>query len=65
MDYGMFSAKGNQVIDVLVYTAKSNNLTFDQAYNLLINVSQIAGFEEATDTEVRERFFDALGYYND
>jgi len=65
MDYGMYTDQGNQVIDVLVNTAKANNLTFDQAYNLLINVSEIAGFEEATDTVVRENFFTCLGYYND
>ena len=64
MDYGMYTDQGNQMIDVLVNTAKAKNLTFDQAYNLLVSASGIPGFEEATDTVVRECFFTALGYYD-
>jgi hypothetical protein len=64
MDYGMFTDQGNLMIHVLVNTAKAKNLTLDQAYNLLISASEIPGFEEATDTVVRENFFTCLGYYD-
>lgn len=63
MDYGMYTDQGNQVIDALVNTAKINKLTMDQAYRMLEKISEIPGFEEATDTEVREIFFSILGYY--
>lgn len=64
MDFGMYTDKGNQMIGVLVKTAKQNDFTLDQAYRMLVDISEIAGFEEALDTVVRECFFDALGYYD-
>ena len=58
--YGMFTEKGNSMIADIVLTAKAHNLDFDQVLDILYDISTLDGFEEATDTAVRESVFNAL-----
>lgn len=58
--YGMFTEKGNGLIAGIVLTAKAHNLDFDQVLDILYDISTLDGFEEATDTAVRESVFNAL-----
>lgn len=62
MDYGMFTDIGNALIHGIVAGAKYKNLTWPHVYTMLETVSQIEGFGEATDTEVRECVYSALEF---
>lgn len=60
MFYGMFTDKGNALIHGIVMTAKASELEWEQVMDLLYDVSTLDGFEEATDTDVREQVYAAL-----
>ena len=61
-NYGMFTDVGNVMIHGIVEGARYKNLTWREVHGMLYTVSKIKGFEEATDTEVRELVYDALGF---
>lgn len=61
-DYGMFTAAGNALVGGIVSGAITKNLTWPEVYQLLYELSTIEGFGEATDTEVRERVYDACDF---
>lgn len=58
--YGMFTDAGNAMIHGVVLTAKNNGLDFDQVVEILSDIQTLDGFEEATDTVVREAVYMAL-----
>jgi hypothetical protein len=58
--FGMFSDAGNAMIQGVVLTAKSNNLDWDQVVDVLYDIATLNGFEEATDTAVREMVYEAI-----
>jgi hypothetical protein len=60
MTYGMFTEAGNQAVQQIVDYATGKLMTFEQADGLLTQLSRKAGFEEATDTEVRESVYLAM-----
>jgi len=62
IDYGMFTDSGNAMVHGIVFTAKSTGLDWDQVIEILYDVSTLDGFEEASDTAVREAVYDALGF---
>lgn len=61
-DYGMFTDAGNTMVHGIVFTAKSVGLDWYQVNEILYDVSTLDGFEEASDTAVREAVYDALGF---
>ena len=63
-DYGMFSDAGNVAVHKVVLNAVSKNLEWDEVYIMLLGLSTIAGYPEATDTEVRERVYSRLFFIN-
>ncbi len=52
--FGMFSDEGNALIQGVVITAKASGLEWDQVAEILYDIGTLEGFEEATDTDVRE-----------
>ncbi len=58
--FGMFSDAGNAMIQGVVLTAKSNNLDWDQVVDVLYDIATLNGFEEASDTVVREMVYEAI-----
>jgi len=60
--FGMFSDAGNAIIQGVVLTAKSNNLDWDQVVDVLYDIATLNGFEEATDTAVRETVYKACDF---
>ena len=60
MTYGMFTEDGNKLVHQIVEFATGKLMTFEQADGLLTQLSRKAGFEEATDTEVRESVYLAM-----
>ena len=61
-EFGMFTEEGDYEIFRIVDLAKRANLTWSQVTGLLDQLSNTEGFEEATDTVVRERVWDCLFY---
>jgi len=61
-DYGMFTPEGNAAVHGIVSAAKYKGFTWLEVYQLLVNLSTIEQFAEATDTEVRERVYDACDF---
>ena len=59
-NYGMFTDRGNAMIDGVVMAARKAGMDFGAVSNLLWEISEIEGYEEASDTEVRERVFASL-----
>lgn len=55
--YGMFSDVGDAMVHGVVMTALANGLSFDQVQDVLFDISKLAGFEEASDTAVREAVY--------
>lgn len=53
-DFGMFSDTGNSMIYGVVLSAKHSKLEWDAVMDILRNISTLDGFEESTDTAVRE-----------
>jgi len=58
--YGMFTENGNHVIGAIVSVAKDYNYTWECVDAVLTAISRVEGFEEATDTAVREYVYEAL-----
>ena len=58
--YGMFTDRGNAMIDGVVMAARKMKMDFGAVTDLLWEISEIEGYEEASDTEVRERVFASL-----
>jgi hypothetical protein len=52
--YGMFTNTGNAMIEGVIMTAKAANMDAQTVVNLLWEISNINGYGEASDTEVRE-----------
>lgn len=52
--YGMFTDAGNALIHGVILTAKAAELDWDQVNDLLYDIGTLDGFEEASDTAVRE-----------
>jgi hypothetical protein len=61
-EFGMFTEEGDYEIFRIVDLAKRANLTWSQVTGLLDQLSNTKGFEEATDTVVRERVWECLFY---
>ena len=55
--FGMFSKDGDKIIYAVVMAAKANKYDWDMVEHLLKGIATIDGFEEATDTEVREAVY--------
>jgi hypothetical protein len=60
--YAMYTDAGNGMIHEIVVSAREQNLTWPQVYDILHSISEVNGFTEATDTAVRECVYDALGF---
>ena len=60
MNYGMYTKKGNALIHGIVMTAVVAELNWDQVFALLKDASTLKGFEEATDTWVRDVVYSKL-----
>jgi hypothetical protein len=61
-EFGMFTEKGDYEVYRIVDLAKRANLTWSQVKGLLEQLANDLGFEEATDTVVRERVWECLFY---
>lgn len=59
-DFAMFSDTGNMVVGSIVLSAKQSKLDWESVMVLLRNLSKVSGFEESTDTAVRESVWMAL-----
>lgn len=60
--YGMFTEAGNTVVDGILKGARAKGLSWSDVNDMLYTVSNIQGFEEAMDTEVREAVYLALDF---
>ena len=60
--FGMFTDRGNRVVHGIVIAAKELDWSFTKVLDLLSDIATVEGFEEATDTSVREYVYEALGY---
>jgi hypothetical protein len=58
--YGMFTEEGDLIIGAIVAAARVYRYEWCLVDHLLDMVADIKGFEEATDTEVREAVYVAL-----
>ena len=65
IDYGMFTVDGNNRVHKIVEFAKDSLLDWQDAYQMLEALSRKEGFEEATDTVVREMVYDACDFTSD
>ena len=65
INYGMFTADGNNRVHKIVEFAKDSLLDWQDAYHMLEALSKKEGFEEATDTVVREMVYDACDFTSD
>lgn len=65
MDYAMFTPEGNAAVHGIVSAAKYKGFTWLEVYQLLVNLSTIEQFAEATDTAVRECVYNACGFKSD
>ena len=67
-DFGMFTDAGNAAVQAIVEGSISAGLSWDEVYDCLVRLSNREGFEEATDTVVRENVYAAIfeeSYYYD
>jgi hypothetical protein len=60
MTYGMFTEAGNQAVQRIVEFATGKLMTYNETLPLLYALSNKPGFEEATDTAVRESVYLAM-----
>lgn len=63
--FGMYSDAGNEAVADVVAFAGKLNMDWTGVYGLLVQLSKKDGFEEATDTMVREIVYDAMGFTSD
>ena len=61
-EFGMFTEEGDYEVYRIVDLARRARLTWNQVKGLLQQLSSTEGFEEATDTVVRERVWEELKY---
>ena len=59
--YGMFTQTGNAMIEGVILTARAAKMDYDAVVALLWSISEIEGYHEASDTEVREIVLSELG----
>lgn len=59
-DYGMNTDIGNNAIHSILLDALENKMHWSQVRDILVELSKKDGFEEATDTAVRERIYNKL-----
>lgn len=52
--YSMFTKEGNEAVQRIVDYAKGKLMTYNETLPLLYALANKPGFEEATDTAVRE-----------
>ena len=62
-DYGMFTSKGDRMVDALVDFAKTFSLTESQVMGIMTGIAKDDRYSEITDTAVREMIGEALGWY--
>ena len=62
MDYGMYTNKGNAIVANLVDRARQAGWNWKKTYQELVSLERVPGASEATDTEVREAVYVALGF---
>jgi hypothetical protein len=58
--YGMFSDEGNAAVHEIVAVAYRINISWMVVMQMLEKLSRVKGFEEASDTAVREEVSNAL-----
>ena len=58
--YGMFSDEGNAAVHEIVAVAYRINISWKVVMQMLEKLSRVKGFEEASDTAVREEVSNAL-----
>ena len=58
--YGMFSDEGNAAVHEIVAVAYRINISWKVVMQMLEKLSRVKGFEEATDTAVRDAVWYAL-----
>ncbi len=58
--YGMFTDEGNAAVHEIVLVAYRINITWQVAIQMLEKLSTVKGFEEASDTMVRDEVWYAL-----
>ena len=63
--YGMYTDAGNDAVHAIVEGAISNDLSWFEVYQCLVNLAENPDFAEATDTMVRELVYDAVGATGD
>ena len=63
--YSMFSESGDILVEGIVNAAKETNAPWPSVYNQLLKLGETEEFGEATDTQVRDNVFDAIGYSDD
>ena len=61
----MFTERGDKAIHSLVLQAALFGKSSTEVEHDLDTLSNVEGYEEATDTAVRECVFDALGFYGE
>jgi hypothetical protein len=60
-DYGMFSTAGNKRVATIVKRARAKRWTWSETYKALIALGNKDKYGEATDTDVREQVYSAIG----
>jgi len=60
MYYGMFTDKGNQIVDGIVIAAKEFGWSFEYVLKILTDLASVEGLEEAMDTAVKEYVYEAM-----
>jgi len=60
MYYGMFTDKGNRIVDGIVIAAKESGWSFEYVLGLLTDLASVEGLEEAMDTAVKEYVYEAM-----
>jgi len=61
-EFGMFTEEGDREVYCIVDLALRANLTWSQVTGLLEQLANTKGFEEATDTVVKEQVWEYLFY---
>jgi hypothetical protein len=63
--YGMYTDAGNAAVHSIVQGAISNDLSWLEVYQCLVNLADNPDFAEVLDTVVRELVYDACGCTGD
>jgi hypothetical protein len=62
-DYGMFTSKGDRMVDALVDFAKTYSLSQTQVLDIMESIAKDDRYSEITDTAVRRMIGQELGFY--